>query len=551
MKFYDAMARAFAAEGTSQVFGMTGDSNIYWLSALERLGTRFYQVRHEGAGLAMADGWARMAGAPGVCTTTGGPGAAQLATTMIVASRARTPLVAFCGDTPTGDEENAQWLDQKAFAEGIEAGFVRVHSAGEAYAATQKAFYIARTQSRPVLLNVPSELVQQDIDDDETYIPSHQLLAKQRPVHPHPDAVAEAVGVIAASSRPVLLVGRGAIRSGAQAQVRELADRIGAVIATTLMAKNWLGDYPYHVGLSGLFATRTAMELFAESDCVIAVGASLNQYTTEHGYLYPDARFIHLDPRPHALMAGQRAADHYLQADAALGLAAVNAALSDQGVKGDGYHTPEVRERLSRALVDPREYEIPPGTIDPREAVRALDETVPEHIGMVLGGGHQNHFGIMLANRQRSWLLPNLHFACLGQGLTTAMGASIAMGSPAYLMEGDGGLMMHLAEFETAVRYRIPVMVNVFNDEGFGAELHHYRGKPHVSLEMIAIPSPDLGAVGRALGGKGALVRTLDELRAAALEFADDPGPMLVDVRVANTVTSIPNRRRYLGEEDQ
>ena len=68
---------------------------------------------------------------------------------------------------------------------------------------------------------------------------------------------------------------------------------------------------------------------------------------------------------------------------------------------------------------------------------------------------------------------------------------------------------------------------------------------------MIAIHSPDLGAVGRALGGRGALVRTPEELRAAALEFASNPMPTLVDVRVADTVTSIPNRRRYLGEEDQ
>ncbi len=551
MKFYDAMAKAFAAEQTTNVFGMSGDSNIHWLTTLEQLGAQFYQIRHEGAGLAMADGWARMTGRPGVCTTTGGPGAAQLATTMVVASRARTPLVAFCGDTPTGDEENAQALDQKAFAHGIEAGFVRVHSAAEAYSATQKAFYLARTESRPVMLNVPSELGRQQVDDDDVYVPSTELLATRRPVQPNPAAIAEAVDIIGRSSRPVIIVGRGAIRAGAGDDVRELADRVGALIATTLMGKNWLGDYPYHAGITGLFATRTAMELFAESDCVIAIGASLNQYTTEHGYLYPNATFVHIDPRQHALMGGQRTANCYIQADAKLGLAALNAALTDQSVKSDGYHTADTRTALSTAWDDPRAYDLPPGTIDPRAAVRTLDETIPAEFGMVLGGGHQNHFGIMLANRQRSWLLPNLHFACLGQGLTTAMGASIATGTPCYLMEGDGGFMMHLAEFETAVRYRVPVMVNIFNDQGFGAELHHYRGKPDVNLDMIAIHSPDLGAVGRALGGRGALVRTPEELRAAALEFASNPMPTLVDVRVADTVTSIPNRRRYLGEEDQ
>src|SRR5215470_18413183 len=117
MKVYHAIANAFEAEGVTDIFGMTGEANIYLISELEKRGSRMYQVRHEGAGLAMADGWARMTGNPGVCTTTGGPGAAQLATTMIVASRARTPLVAFCGDTPTGDEENAQWLDQKSYHE--------------------------------------------------------------------------------------------------------------------------------------------------------------------------------------------------------------------------------------------------------------------------------------------------------------------------------------------------------------------------------------------------------------------------------------------------
>jgi thiamine pyrophosphate-dependent acetolactate synthase large subunit-like protein len=157
----------------------------------------------------------------------------------------------------------------------------------------------------------------------------------------------------------------------------------------------------------------------------------------------------------------------------------------------------------------------------------------------------------MLANRQRSWLLPNLHFGCIGQGLTTAMGAVIAQGnSPAFLMEGDAGLMMHLAEFETAVRYRIPVMVAVFNDGGYAAEYHHYRYND-VNIGVTAISTPDLGAVGVALGGRGSLVRTPAELEQAAKEFAADPVPTLVDVRIARDVASIPNRRRYYGEEDQ
>ena len=549
MKLQEAMARAFVAEGVTDVFGMTGGSNIVWQGVLEELGTRFYQVRHEGAGLAMADGWARMRGTPGVCTTTGGPGAAQLATTMIVAARARTPLVAFCGDTPSGDHHNAQYMEQQRFAAAIEAGFVRIHSAEEVYSAVQRAFYLARTQSRPIMLNLPGELSAASVDDLDEYVPSSELIDRQPPVHPHPDALARAAGVISKSSRPVLIVGRGAISSGAGPQVRALADRIGALIATTLMAKNWLGDHPYHVGVSGLFATRTAIELFQESDCVIAVGSSLNQYTTEHGYLFPDARFIQIDTERFPVMGDGRAADVVVHAEASLALDGILELL--EGIANHGYHDRATEDRISHATDDPKEYSIPEGTLDPRVAVRVLDAAMPAEIGMVLGGGQQNHFGIMLANRQRSWLLPNLHFACIGQGLTTAMGAIIAKGSvPAFLMEGDGGFMMHLAEFETAVRYQIPLFVAVLNDQGYGAEYHAYAGMEDVNVDVVTISSPDLGAVGRALGGGGTLVTTREELHRAARAFAADPAPTLVDVRIARDVMSPPNRRRHLGDPD-
>jgi thiamine pyrophosphate-dependent acetolactate synthase large subunit-like protein len=542
------MAKAFAAEGITDIFGMTGEANIYIISELQKQGTRMYQVRHEGAGLAMADGRARMKGQPGLVTTTGGPGCAQLSTTMLVASRARTPLVAFCGDTPWGDDEHTEHIDQERFAATCEAGFVRITSPDVAYQSVQKAFYKARMESRPVLLSYPVDVNQGEVDDDEVYVPSSALV-DNAPVAPNPDAAKRAAEVIGNAQKVVIVVGRGAIRSGAGEDVLELARRTGALIATSLMAKNWLGDYEYHVGISGLFATRNATELFQDADCVVAVGSSMNRYTTEYGYLYPNAKFVQVDTARHIVMGDGRSPDCYLHADAKLG---VRALLDELGAgENTGFHTEKTRTLIGSALVDDRRYDLPPGTIDPREAVRVLDSSMPENIGMVLGGGQQNHFGIMLANRQRSWLLPNLHFGCIGQGLTTAMGAVIAQGNtPAYLMEGDAGLMMHLAEFETAVRYKVPVMVAVLNDEGYAAEYHHYRYND-VNIDVTAISTPDLGAVGVALGGRGSIVRSADELERAAKEFAADPVPTLLDVRIARDVASIPNRRRYYGEEDQ
>jgi thiamine pyrophosphate-dependent acetolactate synthase large subunit-like protein len=548
MKVYEALAEAFIAEGTSAVFGMMGDANIYWLDTLEKRGVSVFEVRHEGAGLAMADGWARINGNPGVCTTTGGPGCAQLATTMLVAARARTPLVAFCGDTPWGDDAEVQRLDQQRFAAAVEAGFVRITSADDVHHATQQAFYTARMQSRPVLLSMPVNLQHDQVDADDEYVPSTRLITAGA-VAPNPEHVATAARLLAAAERPVVIVGRGAVRSGAGDAVLRLARRSGAIVATSLMAKNWLNSDEFHVGISGLYSTRTAMELFAEADCVIGVGASLNKYTIEHGYLYPGATFVHIDNQPQVVMGNGRSADCYLHADAKLGVEALDAALAEQGVRRTGLRTPEVSARIRAALQDSADYEPEQDRVDPRAAARLLDEEIPGDIGMVLGGGHQVTFGTMLANRARDLTLPNMHFGSIGQGLTTAMGAVVASGNrPAFLMEGDAGFMMHLAEFETAVRYGLPLLVVVFNDQALGAEYHRYIDKG-IDLAACRIPTPDLGGVGRALGGRGALVRSLADLRTAAREFVADPAPTLVDMRMARNVVSVPYRRLFYGQD--
>ena len=105
------------------MFGIMGDGNMYWMNELDKLGVKPLEVRHEGAGLGMADGWARATRKPGCATATCGPGVSQLATALITARRAASPLVAFCGEHPTNDDEYNQRLDQARFAAACETGF--------------------------------------------------------------------------------------------------------------------------------------------------------------------------------------------------------------------------------------------------------------------------------------------------------------------------------------------------------------------------------------------------------------------------------------------
>src|SRR5262249_3493278 len=140
------------------VFCLMGSANMHWLNAMDERATKLYGVRHEGVGLGMADGWARATQAVGVASTTCGPGVSQLASALITASRASSPVVVFSGEHPTTDDNYNQAFNAAQFAAGCEGtAFVRIASPNQVDAEVRKAFFIARTESRPVILSAPMD----------------------------------------------------------------------------------------------------------------------------------------------------------------------------------------------------------------------------------------------------------------------------------------------------------------------------------------------------------------------------------------------------------
>ncbi|MDB5922198.1 MAG: Acetolactate synthase [Betaproteobacteria bacterium] len=549
MKVYKRLAEAFKAEGTSAVFGIMGDANMYWYSELDKLGVQLIEVRHEGAGLGMADGWARSTHTPGVASSTCGPGTSQLATGLLVAARAESPLVAFCGAHPTNDDGYNQRLDQGRFAAACETAFVPLNSAESADDVVRKAFYLARLESRPVMFNAPMDIQQKEFEDDEPYQPSSTILPRNA-ASPAPDAVQRALDIISKAKRPVIVAGRGARWSGAGDAILKLAERTGALIATSLMAKTWLSKDPFHIGVSGLYATKTAIQLLQEADVVIGVGASLNRYTTEHGYLYPNAKFVHLDTKPHVLMGNARSSDVYMQTDAKAGVEALEAALAKQSFKQTGYRTPEVKKRLVGHFQDRAEFPIADDKVDPREVVTTLDDVVPTTISLLTGSGATGGFSNILFTKERPLVMASHFFGCIGQMMPAAMGAVVASGyKPHVLVDGDASVMMHLAEFETMVRYKMPLLIVVLNNEALGSE--YYKLDAHkMDKELSVISTPDLGGVAKAFGGKGKLARTVEEVRSAAAEWVAKPGPMIIDARIERSVVTLPYRRIHYGRDE-
>jgi thiamine pyrophosphate-dependent acetolactate synthase large subunit-like protein len=549
MKVYEAMANAFIKEGTTTLFGLLGDGQMTWWSAMAQYPElKIVDVRDEGCAVTMAEGWAMATGKVGVCSSTQGPGLARMTTALIVAARSRTPIVVYTSKTALNNDHGVQYLNQDQLVAATGAGYIEVLNPAYAENAVRDAFYRARRESRPIVLCVPLDVQQKECDaDGKDYVPSSAMFSGQQAIRPDLERLRAAADIIGRSRKPVIVLGRGAMSPAAKTAANRLAERIGALLATTLVAKGTLADSEYYAGVSGLFSSREVIQLFEDADCVIAVGARLSTHTLAGGYLYSKARFVHIDIEPHMLMGNDRGADCYVQGDAAATLQELIETLERDGVRRQGFHTAEVRRILGNAGRDPAEFEIEPGTVDPREAVQLLDEKLPPEVHLVSSGNaHACSFRVMLMKRRRGLQIFCTAFGCIGQALSTAVGAALGTGGPFVCVEGDGSALQNIQELDTLARLGLKFLYVVVNDEAYGAEYHKLRAH-HRDPNLSFVRSPDFAGLGRDFGLRGATARTLDELSAAIDGFLGGHGPMVIDLRISRNVISIPYRRLHFG----
>lgn len=550
MKVYQAIAEILAREAVDAVFAVMGDANMRWLAELRRFPRiRVYYARHENSAVAMADGYARATGRVCVCTVTCGPGLALTANSLVTARNHGSPVLLIAGDTPVGMLQHIQELDQGRFAAALDIASIDVTRADSAVDELELAFGVAASRSAPVLLNVPTDLQDADQRWEVDARPLRERMPRpQRPLA-DPASIAAAADLLASAERPIVIAGRGA--ADARSEIDRVAWHIGGLTATTLLAKGFFADDPFDLGVAGLFSHDRAQELFAGADVVLAVGASLNHYTTESGVLFPAASLVQVDILPFALRPGGRVADRYLQGDARATVASIADALEHAAPRRAGLRTPEIASSL--AAMRERAYAVPddlmPGGLDPRAVMRAVDATVTGDALFTVGMGHFWWFAInyLHGGPGRSFLFTH-DFGSIGQALPTAIGAAIGRpGARVVVVEGDASVLMCVQELDTAARYRVPLCVVVMDDGGAAAEYHHLRAVGMAPDDAILRP-PDLAAVARGFGAVGLEIHDLAALRAAL--SAGAAGPCLLDVRITREVIADPYRKLwYPGAE--
>jgi acetolactate synthase I/II/III large subunit len=543
MRVYEAIADALLAEGCDDLFGLMGDGNMWLWSSLAKKNAKIISARHEAAAVSMADGYSRATGKVGVAMVTCGPGLTQLGTVLMIAARARSQLVVIAGQIHPGSKNSTQSMDQKRFTEACSARFHTVTSLDNMAEEIAEAFYAARVHRVPVVLNLDMALQDEEFDWEFEYRPSTMFLPP-RVETPSPDLLAPVIEKLAAAQRPVIIAGKGAMAANAKDEIVKLADRVGALLATSLQGKGYFAGQPWDVGIAGAFASEPTERLLADADFVLGVGAELGYYTTEGGLLFPGAEVARIDikamPEEIGVIPGL-----YVQGDARKSVVALNEALERRQVRNEGFRTAATRA----VLEEPAHHFDPPSDgLDPRAAATYLARSLPKGGLVTCGAGHFFSFPAMyMALPEGADIYFSYHFGAVGQGLPFAIGTGAANpGRQHVAIEGDGSMLFHIQELDTITRFGMQMVLIVWNDGGYGAEVHKLLPKGF-EWGQAHWDSPDFVAIAKAFGGDGVKLDKEADLPAAVAEGLRKGGLYLIDVRVSPTTASDPHGKVYYG----
>ena len=508
MKAYQALAQILVAEGVEVVFGLIGggiDDVVRCLADETKI--RYVKVRHEEVAVGMADGYSRATGKIGVAIIDGGPGLANACAPLIAARMSAARLLVVVGGAEHPDRHAYeivnrhlnQSYDEGPVLDAVVGSWQQYRTPESLSEDVAVCFRHIRLGRGPIALSFHNQ--EAEMPAGWTYDPKNRSKIDVVLPPPAPADVQAVSAMIRDSKRPLILVGRGAYRADAHDALTALADRAGALLATSLLAKNWFDGDPYCIGVSGGFSTAEAVPILRQADLVVVFGAQLNDYTMGHGQLYKDARFVQVDINSSAF-------DEYKKIDrAVLGDAKLTAEallIAMDKIERPDWRGPAMAERI-KAIDRWRGLDLDerPGKANERRVVDALDRLAPKDrllvvdIGLFMGVPAPNITVRSPGDIVFPWQLGRM-------GVSTHVAAGCAVGRPDRLVTcfvGDGGFMAAVHALDTLRTEKLPMLLVVMDDSGFGAERHIYELR-NQKTHVCDYDTPNIVAMAQALGFK-------------------------------------------------
>ena len=525
----EVLVHLLESYGVDHVFGIPGVHTVELYRGLARSSIRHVTPRHEqGAGF-MADGYARTRGKPGVCFIITGPGMTNITTAMGQAYADSIPMLVISSvqsrsQLGGGRGKLHELPNQSALVAGVAAFSHTLMSAAELPSVLARAFAVFQAgRPRPVHIEIPLDVLVENADALLGSTPVSVARAGAAP-----GAVQQMSQRLAAAKHPLILAGGGAI--DAAAELTRLAEALGAPVALTINAKGLLpAAHPLLIGSTQtLIATRA---LVAEADVVLAIGTELAEtdydVTFAGGFDIPGALLrVDIDPDQTVRNYPPHVA---LVADARI---AAQALLTEVNRQPLAPRTPDWgTARVARLWAELE----PTWDAATRVQTRFLNTVLEELPGVVFVGDSTQpvYSGNLTLNldHPRRWFNASTGYGTLGYALPAAIGAWLGRGDgqPVVCLIGDGGLQFTLPELASAVEARTPVIVLLWNNQGY-EEIKKYMVNRAIEPVGVDIYTPDFIGVAKALGCAAESIRGIEHLRTALRAAADREGPTLIEI---------------------
>lgn len=535
MNVAQAVGRALADAGVSHVFGVVGSGNFHVTNAMVEAGSTFVAARHEGGAATMADAFARMSDTVAAVTVHQGCGLTNAMTGITEAAKSRTPLVVLAAEVT--ETRSNFYVDQAALATSVGALSRRITSAESAVDEARAAVSLARDQRRTVVLNLPLKVQAASAASTPHRSDSE---SGHLPRSADPAELDVLLRALQQAERPVFVAGRGARGPGCREALEDLAAAVGGLLATSAVAKGLFNESPWSLDVSGGFSSPLAARLIKGADLIVGWGCALNMWTMQHGRLIGDgATVIQVDDDPSAIGAHRDGAVGVVGdvRETAISARKMLAVAADHDPDETGYRSADIRRRIAGGV---RWRDVPyddNGTaerVDPRTLTIALDDLLPADRVVGVDSGNFMGYPSMFLSVPDEWgFCFTQAYQSIGLGLATAIGAALAQRDrlPVAAL-GDGGALMAVAELETVARLKLPMVVVVYNDDAYGAEVHHFGPGGH-PLDIVQFPPTDIAAIASGFGFESLTVRTVDDLAPVADWVAGNrERPLLIDAKV-------------------
>ncbi len=517
------LVESLLGEGVEVLFGIPGVGTLPVYDAfVDHPQLRHIEVRHEQGAVFMADGYSRASGRIGVAFTSNGPGALNTVTAMATAHNDSVPLLHVVSENPAevrrkGKGHFHDIADQFGVFRSVTGFSSQVSLPDEIPAAIHGAFSAMRSRRpRPALVEIANEALQMT-----STVKPMQAARAGGPIIDR-RSVGRVAEIISAAGRPLVWAGGGVATIGASQALLALAERLGAPVITTQKGKGAIpADHPLHLG--NWANEQPVRDLIAGCDLVVAVGTRFSYFPTGGWSLRLPDSIVQIDIDPAEIGRNYRV-EAGVVGDAEVALVELVAELDRIGHVPLSWRDDDVARalgRVSEAVGNPIEIQV----LDQMRSALPEDSLIfndPTTIAFWA----RSHWR---SDRPRTWFVPS-GFGTLGYALPAAIGAKLARPeTPTVAVIGDAGVMFTIQDLMTAVQEEVPVVVMVFNDEGYGVERRH-QDHLYGRRSGVDIRPPDFVALAKAFGARGTRVDDLTMVGETLESVLDDDGPTLIEI---------------------